>query len=96
MAYGGSQARGLIGAIVTDLHHSQSNTGSEPRLRPTPQLKAARILNPLSEAGDRTRNLMVPSQICFHCAIMGTPEVMFLISVLQMRRLRLREGQEHA
>ena len=31
-AYGGSQARGLIGAIATGLHHSQSNTGSEPCL----------------------------------------------------------------
>ena len=30
------------------------------------------ILDPLSEAGDRTRNLMVPSQIRFHCATMGT------------------------
>jgi len=32
------------------------------------------ILNPLSKARDRTRNLMVPSQIRFHCATMGTPE----------------------
>ena len=31
------------------------------------------ILNPLSEARDRTRNLVVPRQICFHCAMMGTP-----------------------
>jgi len=39
-AYGGSQARGLIGAVATGLHQSHSNTGSEPRLRPTPQLTA--------------------------------------------------------
>ena len=32
-----------------------------------------RILYPLSEARDRTRNLMVPSRIRFHCAVMGTP-----------------------
>ena len=32
-----------------------------------------RILNPLSEAMDRMRNLMVPSQIRFCCATMGTP-----------------------
>ena len=50
-AYGGSQARGLIGAVATDLHHSSQRR---------------RILNPLSEARDRTRNLMVPSQIRFH------------------------------
>ena len=35
MAYGSSQARG-----ESKLHHSHSNTGSEPRLRPTPQLTA--------------------------------------------------------
>jgi len=39
-AYGGSQARDLIGAIATGLRQSHSNTGSEPRLRPTPQLMA--------------------------------------------------------
>ena len=33
-AYGGSQARGLIGAIAA------GNVGSEPRLQPTPQLTA--------------------------------------------------------
>ena len=40
MAYGGSQARGLIGAIVTSLRQSHSNVGSELCLRPTPQLMA--------------------------------------------------------
>ena len=39
-AYGGSQARGLIGAVAAGLHHSHSNTGSEPCLRTTPQLTA--------------------------------------------------------
>ena len=39
-AYGGSQARGLIGAVATGLRQSHSNTGSEPRLQPTPQLTA--------------------------------------------------------
>ena len=39
-AYGGSQARGLIGAVATGLHQSHSNAGSEPRLQPTPQLTA--------------------------------------------------------
>ena len=39
-AYGGSQARGLIGATAAGLYHSHSNTGSEPCLRPTPQLMA--------------------------------------------------------
>ena len=39
-AHGGSQARGLIGAVTAGLHHSYSNSGSEPRLQPTPQLMA--------------------------------------------------------
>ena len=39
-AYGGSQARGLIGAVATGLHQSHSNAGSKPRLQPTPQLTA--------------------------------------------------------
>ena len=40
VAYGGSQVRGLIGAIAAGLRQSHSNTGSEPRLQPTPQLMA--------------------------------------------------------
>ena len=37
--------------------------GSKPRLQPTPQLTAMRILNPLSEATDRTHVLMVASWV---------------------------------
>ena len=39
-AYGGSHARGRIGAVATGLHHSHSNLGSELSLQPTPQLTA--------------------------------------------------------
>ena len=35
------------------------------------------ILNTLSEARDWTWNLMVPSQICFHCATTGAPILYF-------------------
>ena len=35
-----SQARGPIGAIAASLCHRHSNTGSELRLQPTPQLMA--------------------------------------------------------
>ena len=35
MEYGGSQARDQVSAIATGLHHSHSNKGSEPHLRPT-------------------------------------------------------------
>ena len=38
-AYGGSQARGQIGAVAAGLCHSRGNAGSEPRL-PIPQLTA--------------------------------------------------------
>uniref|UniRef100_A0A8D0TFV6 DNA polymerase alpha subunit B OB domain-containing protein n=1 Tax=Sus scrofa TaxID=9823 RepID=A0A8D0TFV6_PIG len=45
-AHGGSQGRGPIGATAAGLCQSHSNAGSEPCLRPTPQLTAT--LNPLS------------------------------------------------
>ena len=51
-AYGGSQARGRIGAVAAGLHHSHSNARSSPRLGPTPQLTAMLDLNLLSEARD--------------------------------------------
>ena len=40
MAYGGSQARGLIGAVATGLRHGHSNARAKPRLRLIPQLRA--------------------------------------------------------
>ena len=40
VAYGSPQARGLIGAVAANRHQSHSNSGSEPHLRPTPQLTA--------------------------------------------------------
>ena len=58
MACGSSPARGLIGAVATSLYHSSWQRW---------------IGNPLSKARDRTCNLVVPSQICFCCATIGTP-----------------------
>ena len=40
LAHGGSQARGRVGVTAAGLHHSHSNAGCEPGLRPTPQLMA--------------------------------------------------------
>ena len=77
MACGGSQAKGRIRAIAAGLHHKDSNKGSKSHLQPTPQLMASHILSPLSNTRDCTRNLMVPSQNRFHCAMMGTPETFF-------------------
>ena len=48
---------------VCNLHHSSQQH---------------RILNPLGEARDWTRNPMVPSRVCFHCAMMGTPELLLV------------------
>ena len=38
--HGSSQARGRVRAAAMGLHHSHSNRGSEPHLRPTPQFMA--------------------------------------------------------
>ena len=45
-------------SCVCNLHHSSGQR---------------QILNLLIEARDRTQNLTVPSRICFHCAMTGTP-----------------------
>ena len=50
---------------VCSLHHSS---------------RQRRILNPLSEARERTRNLMVPSRIRFRCAKAETPPWCFFSS----------------
>ena len=52
-------------SCVCDLYHSS---------------RQHRILNnPLSKARDRTRNLMVPSQISFRFASIGTPSLNYFI-----------------
>ena len=56
-------------SCVFDLHHiSQQH----------------RILNPLSEARCRNHNLMLPSQICFVCAMTRTPENCIISQFLKM------------
>ena len=35
--------------------------------------------NPRGEARDQTRNLVVPSRLCFHCATTGIPKRSFLM-----------------
>ena len=47
-AYGSSQARGWIGAVVASLHNSHSNAGSKTHLQPV--LKHAATLNPLTHS----------------------------------------------
>ena len=72
-AYGGSQTRGLIRAVVAaGLSQSHSNTGSEPHLRSTPYSQQHWILNPLGKARDWTCNLMFLVGFINHWAMTGT------------------------
>ena len=50
--YGGSHARGQIGATAAGLHHSHSNVGSEPVCDPHHSSQQGQIFNPLSKARD--------------------------------------------
>ena len=81
-AYGDSQARGLIRAIAAHLGHSQGNLRSEAGLQATPRSRQHQIRNPLSEARDGTRNLLVPSQIRFCCTTTGTPQFVIINQIL--------------
>ena len=76
MAYGSSQAKGRIRAVVAGLRQSNSNARSKLHLQPIPQLMATWIL-PLHEARDRTCILMDASQIHFHWATTETPCIPF-------------------
>ena len=68
MAYGGSQARGLIGAVATGLRqsHSHSHTRCEPPLRPTPQSLQRGIQSSVTytEAHATATATPNPSRIC--------------------------------
>jgi len=77
-AYGGSQARGWIGAAAASLYHSHSNTRFEPRLWPTPQLMPLPNVNPLSKARDGSCIFMDTSQIHFHWATTWTPQMQWI------------------
>ena len=60
-------------SCVSDLHHSSQQCW---------------IHNPLSEARDRTRNLMAPSRIRFRCATTGTPKRLLLIDEEMISQVR--------
>ena len=79
-AYGGSQARGQIGAVASNLCHSHSKAGSNPLSNLHHRSRQRWILNPLSKARDQTCVLMDTSQIRFCWATMGTPE--YLVNYL--------------
>ena len=73
MAYGGSQAKSLIGAVAAGLHHSHSNTRSELSETYTTAHSNTRSLTYWARPGIEPHNLMFPSQICFCCTTAGTP-----------------------
>ena len=58
-------------------HMEASRLGVNESCRhwPTPQPQQCWILNPLSKARDPTGNLLVPSQVCYHWAMTGTPRL---------------------
>ena len=63
-AYGCSQARGLIGAVAAKpMPEPQPHEIRAVSATYTTAHRQRRILNPLSEARDRTRNLTVPGPI---------------------------------
>ena len=60
-AYGSSQARGWIGSIAASLCLSQSNTGSQPRLWPSPHTahSNARSLTHWERSGIKPASLQI-------------------------------------
>ena len=64
MAYGGSQARGPIGAVAAGLRQSQQcGIRASSATYTTAHANAGRILNPLSEDRDQTRNVMDANRV---------------------------------
>ena len=77
-AYRGSQARGQIRVAAASLHHSRSNTGTKPCLRPTPQLMA--MPDPLHWArpGIELASSWMLVRFINRWATKGTPETLIL------------------
>ena len=73
MAYGSSQARGQIGAVA--MAYTTATTTQDPSCICNIHQSSwkHRILDPLSEARDRTHILMDTSWVHVPCAIKGTP-----------------------
>ena len=78
--YGDSQARGQIGATAASLPTATATQDPSHIYDLHHNSWQCQVLNPLSEARDRTHNLMVPSQIHFRCTMMGIPEAEFNMS----------------
>ena len=72
-AYRSSQARGLIGATATICWPTAQPQQCGIHAASATYITAHGKVNPLSEAGDQTHNLVVPSRILFCCRT-GTPK----------------------
>ena len=79
LAYGSSQARGQITGAAAGLPKATATPDPSCICNLHHISRQSRILDPLSETRDRTRNLIVSSQIHFCCATMGTPIQWILI-----------------
>jgi len=85
VAYGGSQARGPIGATAAAYITATARPDPNRVYKLHRRSRQCRILNPLSKVRDQTRNLMVPDWICFCCATPGTPSfIAFFIPYSKM------------
>ena len=65
-AQGGSQARGLTGAVGAGLHHSTATPDPSPVRDPHHSSRQCRILNPRSETRDQTWVLTDTGQFRYH------------------------------
>ena len=77
VAYGRSQARGLIGAVAASLWLRHSNTRSEPGLQPTPQLTATLDHQSTEQGQGSNSTSWFLVGFVNHCATLGTPRFIF-------------------
>ena len=73
MVYGSFQAQGQIRAVASSLYHSHRNARSEPRLQPTPQLRATPDPEPTDQGQGPNSCPMDTSGVHYHWATTGTP-----------------------
>ena len=75
------KARGLIGTIATGLHHSHSNTGSEPHLQPyTTTHSNTGSLTHWARPGIEPTTSWFPVGFVSHWAMTGTPGKLLMAS----------------
>ena len=82
-AYGGSQARGWMGAVDAGLYHSHSNEGSQPHLRPKPQLMVTPDCWPTERPRNWTCIFMDPSWVHWPLSHKGSSQyILYVYSLM--------------